>query len=157
MYLIRFWTKAEVALVSVERLREFCDLESEAPAFTDAELPADWPQSGELVIKDLSVRYASDLPKVLANISFQVRPGSKVAVVGATGSGKSTLSLAILRILEACEGKIVIDGVDISKVGLYDLRSRVTIVPQDPVSHRVWVDRSGRKADASASLDYTIR
>lgn len=133
MYLMRFWTRAEVALVSVERLQEFCELDSEAPTFIDANLPNDWPRSGGLVIQDLAVRYASDLPKVLEGVSLEVAPGSKVALVGATGSGKSTLSLAIMRIVEACEGKILIDGVDVSRIGLHDLRSRITIVPQDPV------------------------
>lgn len=134
MYVMRSWTRTEIALVSVERVKKFCDFDSEAPAFTDIELPQDWPNSGRLVVENLSACYANGLPDILKNISFEVEPGTRVAVVGATGSGKSTLSLALTRIIEASAGKITLDGVDISKVGLYDLRSRMTIVPQDPVS-----------------------
>jgi len=83
------------------------------------------------VIEDLVVRYAPELPAVLHNLSFSVRPSEKIGVVGRTGSGKSTLALSLLRIVEASEGKIIIDNVDISKIGLDDLRSHITIISQD--------------------------
>lgn len=73
-----------------------------------------------------------ELPNVLHSISFQVAPREKIGVVGATGCGKSTLALSFFRFVEAFEGRIVIDGIDISKIGLTDLRTRVTIIPQDP-------------------------
>lgn len=136
MYLMRVWTKAEVALVSIGRVKEFSDLESEAANFTNEPLPSSWPSGGKVVMDHVSARYAPDLPKSLDDICFTVNAGEKVAVVGATGSGKSTLSLTLLRIIEACEGRIHIDDVDVSRIGLHDLRSRVTIVPQDPVSPR---------------------
>lgn len=141
MYLMRFWTRAEVALVSIGRIKEFSELESEAAVFTNETLPSSWPSGGQVVMDHVSARYAPDLPKSLDDISFTINPGEKVAVVGATGSGKSTLSLTLLRIIEACEGKTYIDGVDVSRIGLHDLRSRVTIVPQDPVSNlqRNWL------------------
>lgn len=134
MLVMRYWTRVEIALVSVERVKEFCEVDSEAPAFTDVELPQGWPAPGRIVVNNLSARYAPTLPDVLKNISFEIDAGTRVAVVGATGSGKSTLSLTLTRIIEASAGKISFDGVDISQVGLYDLRSRMTIVPQDPVS-----------------------
>lgn len=133
MYVMRFWSRAELAMVSVERIRDFCQIESEGPGHTSIALPPNWPAFGKLSAEKLSVRYARDLPKVLRELSFDIEPGTRVAVVGATGSGKSTLSLALMRVLEACEGTIYLDDVDISQVGLYDLRSRITIVPQDPV------------------------
>jgi ABC-type multidrug transport system fused ATPase/permease subunit len=81
----------------------------------------------------LSIRYAPDLPDVLQNVSFNVLPSEKVAVVGRTGAGKSTLSLAFFRIISLSGGSITIDGENISEIGLYDLRSKLTIIPQDPV------------------------
>lgn len=80
----------------------------------------------------LQIRYAEHLPSVLKNISCTFPGGMKIGVVGRTGSGKSTLIQAIFRIVEPREGSIIIDGVDISKIGLHDLRSRLSIIPQDP-------------------------
>jgi len=71
-----------------------------------------------------------DLPNVLHHLNFEVRPGEKVGILGRTGSGKSTLALSFFRFVEATEGKITIDGVDIAKTGLTDLRSRLTIIPR---------------------------
>jgi ABC-type multidrug transport system fused ATPase/permease subunit len=78
------------------------------------------------------IKYAPQLPSVLHQISFDVKPGEKVGIVGATGCGKSTLALSLFRFVEPTEGSIKIDGIDITRVGLTDLRSRVTIIPQDP-------------------------
>ena len=71
---------------------------------------------------------------VLKKVSFDVEGGKKIGIVGRTGAGKSSFTLALFRIIEAAEGSIVIDGVDIASLGLHELRSRITIIPQDPVS-----------------------
>ena len=71
-----------------------------------------------------------DLPDVLHNLSFEIRPGEKIGVLGRTGSGKSTLALSFFRFVEPTEGRIIIDGIDISKIGLTDLRSKLTIIPR---------------------------
>lgn len=92
----------------------------------------DWPQKGNIAFKEVCLRYRPTTDIVLNNLSFEVKPGVKVGVVGRTGAGKSTLGLAMLRILELQSGKIEIDGVDISKIGLDDLRQKVTTIPQDP-------------------------
>lgn len=72
-----------------------------------------------------------ELPSVLHHLNFEIQPGEKVGILGRTGSGKSTLALSFFRFVEATEGKIVIDGVDISKIGLTDLRSKITIIPRE--------------------------
>lgn len=96
-------------------------------------VPAAWPVEGRLDIEGLVVGYDPDLPPVLRGLSFKVTKNQRVGVVGRTGAGKSSLTLALFRFLEAREGSIRIDGIDISKIGLHDLRSRLAIIPQDPV------------------------
>lgn len=97
-----------------------------------------WPTAGNYAIEDVSYRYRPELPLVLKKISFDIKSKEKIGVVGRTGSGKSTLTLGLLRILELAEnddattGKIVLDDEDISELGLHHLRQNVTIIPQDP-------------------------
>ncbi|KAI9094069.1 ABC transporter type 1, transmembrane domain-containing protein [Phlyctochytrium arcticum] len=134
LWCVRLHAATEMAMNSVERIREYLEIEQEAPAkIKEAEPLRDWPSAGRVEFKDLTVRYAPDLTPVLKNVSFTILPGEKVGIVGRTGAGKSTLSLALYRFLEASEGSIYVDGVDISQIGLFDLRSRLTIIPQDPV------------------------
>ena len=96
-------------------------------------VPAAWPTEGRLEVEGLVVRYAPDLPPVLKGLSFTIAKNQRIGVVGRTGAGKSSLTLALFRFLEASAGSIHIDGLDISKIGLHDLRSRLAIIPQDPV------------------------
>ena len=122
----------ESELNSVERVVEYCDL----PAESQTELvvpPAHWPtQSGGLVIENLAISYAPDLPLVLKGISLDIRPGEKCGIVGRSGAGKSTLAGALLRINEAAGGRIVLDGIDIAQLSLHVLRSRgITVLAQD--------------------------
>ncbi|KAJ4485740.1 P-loop containing nucleoside triphosphate hydrolase protein [Lentinula aciculospora] len=131
--LVRVAAQLELDFNSVERVVEYLDIPQEAPAIIeDHRPPAYWPSdSGRLVVENLSVQYASTLPAVLRNISFTIEPSEKIGVVGRTGSGKSTLALSLLRIIEPAGGRIVIDGIDVSTIGLEDLRTRITIVSQD--------------------------
>jgi ABC-type multidrug transport system fused ATPase/permease subunit len=92
-----------------------------------------WPIKGEVEFKDIRLRYRQHLPEVLQGLSFKIQAGEKVGLVGRTGAGKSTISLAIPRIVEAFSGVIEIDGIDISKVDLHILRNKLTVVPQEPV------------------------
>ena len=85
-----------------------------------------------MLLSDYVLRYRPELDPALKDVTFSVKGGERVGVVGRTGAGKSSLTLALFRILEAAGGKISIDGVDISKIGLHDLRSVVSIIPQDP-------------------------
>lgn len=94
---------------------------------------SDWPSKGKINFNGYSTRYRDGLELVLKEISFEIKGGHRVGVVGRTGAGKSSLTLALFRLVEAADGRITIDGVDIGQLGLYDLRSRITIIPQDPV------------------------
>nr|XP_019043546.1 ATP-binding cassette transporter [Kwoniella bestiolae CBS 10118]OCF22476.1 ATP-binding cassette transporter [Kwoniella bestiolae CBS 10118] len=132
LFVVRRFVQLEQSMVAIERLKEFTDLTREAAEFIDPRPPASWPEAGAISMEKLIIRYAPDLPDVLHSITFDVAPREKIGIVGATGCGKSTLALSFFRFVEATEGKIVIDGIDISKIGLTDLRSRVTIIPQDP-------------------------
>ncbi|KAF5368585.1 hypothetical protein D9758_002189 [Tetrapyrgos nigripes] len=131
--LVRVAAQLELDFNSVERVVEYLDIPEEAPAIIeDHRPPAYWPSSsGQLVVEDLVIKYAPDLPAVLRNLSFVIQPSEKIGVVGRTGSGKSTLALSLLRMVEPTEGKIIIDGLNISTIGLEDLRTRITIVSQD--------------------------
>ncbi|GFS09919.1 multidrug resistance-associated protein 1 [Elysia marginata] len=133
-WLVRMTSDLETQIVSVERIVEYTQIESEA----DWDNPVvksspGWPKQGGIKMDKLCLRYREGLDLVLRHISFEVQPGEKVGIVGRTGAGKSSLTLALFRLVEAASGKISIDGVDISELGLHDLRSKITILPQDPV------------------------
>ncbi|RPD61590.1 multidrug resistance-associated ABC transporter [Lentinus tigrinus ALCF2SS1-7] len=134
----RFWTALELDLNSVERVVEYLDLPQEPPAIIESNRPpAYWPSSTSqnkdsmLVVEDLTVKYAPDLPAVLHGVSFTLKAKERVGLLGRTGSGKSTLAMSILRFVDPAGGKIIIDGIDICSIGLHDLRSRITFIPQD--------------------------
>ncbi|CAE8605275.1 unnamed protein product, partial [Polarella glacialis] len=92
-----------------------------------------WPSKGAITFEDVSLVYRAGLPKALDGISFSLRPGEKVGVVGRSGAGKSSLMVLLLRLNEATVGRILVDGVDISKVGLGKLRKAIAVVPQEPL------------------------
>nr|XP_043640204.1 putative ABC transporter C family member 15 [Erigeron canadensis] len=124
---------AENKMISVERVLQYSKLTSEAPLVIEDSRPSnEWPENGTISFTNLQIRYADHLPSVLKNITCTFPGRKKVGVVGRTGSGKSTLIQAIFRVVEPTEGFITIDGVDICKIGLHDLRSRLSIIPQDP-------------------------
>ncbi|KAF6756229.1 multidrug resistance-associated ABC transporter [Ephemerocybe angulata] len=131
----RFWTALELDLNSVERIVEYLNLPQEPPAIIENNRPpAYWPSSTSeslIRVEDLVVKYAPDLPAVLHDVSFTLKAGERVGLLGRTGSGKSTLAMSILRFVDPTEGKIIIDGIDISTIGVHDLRSRLTFIPQD--------------------------
>ncbi|CAH3186583.1 unnamed protein product [Porites evermanni] len=124
----------ETELVSVERVKEYSVIDTEAEWIKpDNRPPDDWPNTGGVVIEEFDLRYREGLPLVLRQINCDIKPGEKIGVVGRTGAGKSSLTLALFRILERAGGRILIDGIDIASIGLQDLRSRLTIIPQEPV------------------------
>ncbi|KAM0847635.1 hypothetical protein ACQ4PT_054906 [Festuca glaucescens] len=120
-------------IISVERLNQYMDIQSEAAEVVEENRPsADWPQDGNVELRDLKIRYRQDAPLVLHGITCKFEDGDKIGIVGRTGSGKTTLIGALFRLVELAEGKIIIDSVDITTIGLHDLRSRLGIIPQDP-------------------------
>ncbi|RCV33345.1 hypothetical protein SETIT_7G076800v2 [Setaria italica] len=126
-------TRIENKMISVERILQYSRIPSEAPLLVDyCRPPSSWPQNGTISIRCLEVRYAEHLPSILRSISCTIPGGKKVGIVGRTGSGKSTFIQALFRIVEPREGTIKIDNVDICKIGLHDLRGRLSIIPQDP-------------------------
>uniref|UniRef100_A0AAF5PGH3 ABC-type glutathione-S-conjugate transporter n=1 Tax=Wuchereria bancrofti TaxID=6293 RepID=A0AAF5PGH3_WUCBA len=132
---VRMASELETNIVAVERLREYTDLPTEGLASENLAHtpPRDWPSKGEIIFEKLKIRYRDNLEFVLKGISATIHPAEKVGIVGRTGAGKSSLTLALFRIVEADSGRILIDGEDISKISLDNLRSKLTIVPQDPI------------------------
>lgn len=130
--LILNFTQTEMQLVSVERTEEYTTGLPSEPEQQNTQLPQTWPEQGLLEFCDVVLAYREGLPNALDGVSLVVRPGEKVGIIGRTGSGKSTLFLALFRMVELNQGQILLDGLDISTVGLAQLRSRLAIIPQDP-------------------------
>ncbi|KDQ16441.1 hypothetical protein BOTBODRAFT_186495 [Botryobasidium botryosum FD-172 SS1] len=131
-------TQLEMDLNSVERVVEYLDIPQEPPNIVESHRPpAYWPSSASLnplvQVEDLEIRYAPELDPVLKGVSFTLKARERIGLLGRTGSGKSTLAMALLRFVEPSKGRITIDGVDVTTIGLQDLRSRLTIIPQDAV------------------------
>jgi ABC-type multidrug transport system fused ATPase/permease subunit len=132
-WMVRMATELETNIVAVERIDEFAQVNTEKPAILPYRPPFSWPRTGVIEFSNYSVRYREGLDLALRDISFKVEDGEKIGIVGRTGAGKSSLTLSILRLLEPAGGKIEIDGEDITMMGLEDLRSKLTIMPQDAV------------------------
>ncbi|XP_014892041.1 multidrug resistance-associated protein 5 [Poecilia latipinna] len=135
-FTVRLLSETEARFTSVERINHYIkSLDSEAPRQSpEAAAPApSWPQQGKISFQDVDMRYRDHLPLVLKSLSFTVLPEETVGIVGRTGSGKSSLAVALFRLVELSAGSIVIDGIDIAQIGLDDLRSKLAIIPQEPV------------------------
>lgn len=150
---LRKVSKLENEIVALERVLEYSELPIESgwsapftPATpsssstscstsssTSSSLSLSWPDKGSIIFRNFSLRYRPHLDLVLTNLNFSVESGQRIAIVGRTGAGKSSLALGLFRIIEAAEGSIEIDGIPISKLNLGDLRSNISIIPQDPV------------------------
>ena len=125
-------TKVEKSLVSLERCDAFTKIQSEKYDTNEVKVNETWPENGSIKFTNFSLKYRPNCDLALDNINLTINPKEKIGIVGRTGSGKSSLTLALFRIVEAYSGKIEIDGVDISKIPLKKLRRCVSIVPQEP-------------------------
>ncbi|XP_077372165.1 ATP-binding cassette sub-family C member 8 isoform X5 [Festucalex cinctus] len=134
-WMVRNLADMEVQLGSVKRINGLLKTEPEnyEGLLTLSQVPDGWPQRGEIQIQNLSVRYDTTLKPVLKNVHAHINPGQKVGICGRTGSGKSSFSLAFFRMVDMFEGRIVIDDIDIAKLPLQTLRSRLSIILQDPI------------------------
>ncbi|XP_016378267.1 multidrug resistance-associated protein 5-like [Sinocyclocheilus rhinocerous] len=135
-FTVRLLSETEARFTSVERINHYIkNLESEGPRqICGSSAPASsWPEDGRITFQNVEMRYRDDLPLVLKNLSFSVLPEETVGIVGRTGSGKSSLGVALFRLAELSRGSIIIDGVNIAHIGLEDLRSKLSVIPQEPV------------------------
>ncbi|KAH9796217.1 ABC transporter C family member 2 [Citrus sinensis] len=131
---LRLASLAENSLNAVERVGNYIELPSEAPLVIESNRPPPgWPSSGSIKFEDVVLRYRPELPPVLHGLSFTIPPSDKVGIVGRTGAGKSSMLNTLFRIVELERGRILIDGFDIAKFGLMDLRKILGIIPQSPV------------------------
>uniref|UniRef100_A0A803VTG8 Multidrug resistance-associated protein 1 n=1 Tax=Ficedula albicollis TaxID=59894 RepID=A0A803VTG8_FICAL len=133
-WLVRMSSELETNIVAVERVKEYSEMEKEAEwSIEQTAPPSSWPQEGRVEFRGFGLRYREDMELVLRNINVTIHGGEKIGIVGRTGAGKSSLTLGLFRINEAAEGEIIIDGINIAKIGLHDLRFKITIIPQDPI------------------------
>ena len=135
-WMIRMVCDLETNSVALERIKEYSENTPEADweiPSADSALPENWPDTGKITFENYQTRYREGLDLVLKGINMTIKAEEKIGICGRTGAGKSSLTLALFRIIEPAYGKIVIDNVDISVLGLHQLRSRLTIIPQDPV------------------------
>jgi ATP-binding cassette subfamily C (CFTR/MRP) protein 1 len=131
-WIVRQTVEVETNIVSVERVLEYAALPSEAPEIISRNRPpVSWPAHGAVKFNNYSARYREGLDLVLKNISLDIKSHEKIGVVGRTGAGKSSLTLALFRLIEADTGSISVDGLNTSTIGLLDLRRRLAIIPQD--------------------------
>ncbi|GAB1607734.1 resistance-associated 1-like [Argonauta hians] len=132
--LVRMTSDLETNVVSVERLVEYSHIQRESEWYIpDKKPPNSWPDQGQLEFIDYKTRYRTGLDLVLKGISCTIKPKEKIGIVGRTGAGKSSLTLSLFRIIEADRGCIVIDDHNIANMGLHDLRTKLTILPQEPL------------------------
>ncbi|NXY67006.1 MRP1 protein, partial [Glareola pratincola] len=134
---LNFWVRKaceiETNAVSIERVCEYAKMDKEKPWIMSKRPPVGWPDRGIIEFVNYKAKYRTNLGLALNDVSFQTQSKEKVGIVGRMGAGKSTLTNCLFRVLEGSEGKIIIDGVDISTIGLHDLRGNLNIIPQDPV------------------------
>ncbi|KAJ1329416.1 ATP-binding cassette subfamily C (CFTR/MRP) member 1 [Microdochium nivale] len=135
-FTVRQLAEVENGMNAVERILYYGNsLEEEAPEHT-VEVAPSWPQKGEIVFDNVEMQYRAGLPLVLKGLSMHIKGGERIGIVGRTGAGKSSIMSTLFRLVEISGGHITIDGLDISTLGLHDLRSRLAIIPQDPTLFR---------------------
>ncbi|XP_031092153.1 LOW QUALITY PROTEIN: ABC transporter C family member 8-like [Ipomoea triloba] len=137
VFLSRWYSSLANYVISAERIKQYMHLTPEPPAVVEDNRPnSSWPSKGRIELVDLKIRYRSNAPLVLKGITCTFSEGTRVGVVGRTGSGKTTLISALFRLVEPYSGQIIIDGIDVCSIGLKDLRLKLSIIPQEPALFR---------------------
>merc|ERR1719454_302056 len=157
-WFVRQQSELETHVVSVERVKEYAEIAREAYGEDDENVkesghtsqPSAWPSTGKLTFENYGTRYREGLDLVVENIDLEIKSGERIGIVGRTGAGKSSLTLALFRLIEPAEGKILIDDVDITTIGLNQLRRKLTIIPQDPV---LWTGSLKYNLDPLGTVD----
>ncbi|KAJ7305801.1 hypothetical protein JRQ81_010167 [Phrynocephalus forsythii] len=162
-WMVRALAEMDNNIVSVERVRDYSRTPKEAPWTSDNPLLFDnWPTEGEVEFQGYSLQYQPNSGPALKNINIRINGREKVGIAGRTGAGKSSLAMGLLRLVEAAEGQILVDGLNIAQIGLHDLRNKMTIIPQDPVllwgSLRMNLDPLGKHSDQDiwTALELTL-
>lgn len=133
-YAVRQAAETQNLMLSVERIMEYDSVAPEAPAIIPGRAPArPWPAAGVIEFRDVAMAYAPGAPLALRRVAFATRPCEKIGIVGRTGSGKSSLGFALFRVVEVAVGQVVVDGVDLARIGLRDVRTACCIIPQNPM------------------------
>ncbi|KAI5477473.1 ABC transporter [Pseudohyphozyma bogoriensis] len=152
LYVVRALNQQQLAINSAHRVIQYSELEQEPRQEGKAEPPASWPHDGAIEFDNYSAGYVPGAPDVLQNLSFSIKAGEKVGIVGATGSGKSSIALALLRVLHHTDGQILLDGRALSETSLEAIRTRITMIPQESTlfsgSLRTNLDPTGTAEDA---------
>ncbi|TYK03884.1 ABC transporter C family member 8 [Cucumis melo var. makuwa] len=137
VFMARYYCTLSNYIVSVERIKQYMHLPAEPPAIIEnSRPPFSWPTTGRIELESLKIKYRPNAPLVLKGITCTFQEGTRVGVVGRTGSGKTTLISALFRLVEPESGRIIIDGIDICSIGLKDLRMKLSIIPQEPTLFR---------------------
>ncbi|EJD41418.1 hypothetical protein AURDEDRAFT_115494 [Auricularia subglabra TFB-10046 SS5] len=132
-YGLQYYVQMETSMNAMERIEEYIELPSEPPRHV-SNIPAHWPPASPgITFENVTLRYASDLEPVLRDVSFTVKPGEKIGICGRTGSGKSTLAMSLFRFVDPDAGRILVGDMNITHLGVEDLRSCLTLIPQDAV------------------------
>ncbi|XP_051156850.1 ATP-binding cassette sub-family C member Sur-like isoform X2 [Leptopilina boulardi] len=133
-WVVKFISEIEMYMGSVQRISFFANIppENQDTSF-DQVIPSDWPKIGAIVFDNVSLRYDLQQEPVVTNLDLVIPTGMRLGICGRTGSGKSTTAMAFFRLVDICQGRIIIDGIDIQKVPLHILRSRLSIIPQDVI------------------------
>ncbi|PWA62072.1 NHPM bacteriocin system ABC transporter, peptidase/ATP-binding protein [Artemisia annua] len=152
VFLTRWYCSLANYVISVERIKQYMHIPPEPPAVVENNRPpSSWPSKGRIELKDVKIRYRLNAPLVLKGITCTFKEGTRVGIVGRTGSGKTTLITALFRLVEPDSGSIHIDGLDICSIGLKDLRMKLSVIPQEPTlfkgSIRTNLDPLGLNSD----------
>ncbi|KAH9108314.1 hypothetical protein AeMF1_016511, partial [Aphanomyces euteiches] len=132
-WMVQMWSMLETAMVAPERVAEYTNVDQEPPRLISGAVAGTWPEDGSITFENVSFRYKPKDPLVLKDVNLHVQSGEKIGIVGRTGAGKSSLTMALFRINDIASGKISIAGVDTTRVGIKTVRESMAIIPQNPI------------------------